>query len=355
MRNRLRIIINFVPMEKNKVTIHDLAAYLNLSASTVSRALAGHGRISQKTRELVNSAANELNYKPNHLASSFRTGRSNTIGIIIPRINRHFFSHAISGIESITNPAGFNVMICQTNESFEEEKRGLQTLINNRVDGIIMSIAVSTRTADHIKNAISQGIPVVQFDRVNSRLDTDKVVNDNLTGAYEVTRHLIGQGVNNLVHAAGPLHNNVYADRCEGFKKALTESGLPILPDTVVEVGLTRDAGEIFARELINRNKIPRAIVSASDYLALGIFLEFKKQGYTIPNDVAIAGFANEPFTEFIDPGMTTLEQFSTEMGRSAAKLLIERLEGSHPVDVPRIISIKPRLMIRGSTQIIHE
>lgn len=337
-------------MEKQKITIHDLAAKLNLSASTVSRALSGHSRISETTKSKVQKAAAELNYKPNYLAASFRKGCSSTIGIVVPRINRHFFSHVISGIESVTNSAGYNVMICQTNENFDEEKRCLQTLINNRVDGIIMSIAVGTKNASHVKSAIEQGIPVVQFDRVNTSLNTDKVLNDNISAAYEVTRHLIEQGYKRIVHAAGPLHNNVYADRCEGFKKAMTESGLPITKESITEVGLTREDGCNFARQLYENKTVPQAVFSSSDYSALGMFIEFKRLGFNIPNDIAIAGFANEPFTEFIEPGMTTLEQFGLEMGRSAAKLLIERLESEVDISTPRSMTIKPKLIVRGST-----
>jgi LacI family transcriptional regulator len=337
-------------MEKSKVTIHDLASMLNLSASTVSRALSDHPRISKATRERVGAAAKELHFKPNHLASSFRKGSSRTIGIVVPRINRHFFSHAISGIESVTNPAGFNVMICQTNESFEEEKRSIQTLVNNRVDGIIMSIAVGTRSATHVKTAIDCGVPVVQFDRVNTQLETDKVLNDNFYGAYEATSHLIGQGYTYIVHAAGPLHNNVYSDRCEGFKKALLDAGLPFLPEQVIDTGLTRSDGEALARKLVSFKQLPQALFSASDYTALGTFTEFRRMGISIPGDIAIAGFANEPFTEFIEPSMTTLEQFGTEMGRSAARLLIERIENGGFVEVPRTITIKPQLIVRAST-----
>jgi LacI family transcriptional regulator len=346
----LRIFIIFAHMEKNKVTIHDLASQLNLSASTVSRALANHKRISQKTRDRVQAAALELNFRPDPMASGFRKGKSNTIGIVIPRINRHFFSHAISGIESVTNPAGYNVMICQTNENFEEEKRAIQTLVHNRVDGIIISIAVTTRSAGHLQDVLDQKIPLVQFDRVCTKPETDMVLNDNFTGAYEVTKHLISQGLTNLVHLAGPLHNKVYADRCEGFKKALEETGLPLLPQTIVGVGLTRTDGEAFARQIMENGHRPQALISASDYSALGAFIELKKNGIRIPHDIAVAGFANEPFTEFIEPAMTTLEQYGIEMGRSAAKLLIERLDSSHTISVPRTIVIKPKLIIRAST-----
>lgn len=350
MRNRLHKMCIFALMQSKKITIHDIASQLNMSASTVSRALSGNKRISKETRDRVQNTANDLNYKPNHLASSFRTGRSKTIGIIIPRINRHFFSHAIAGMERVTNPAGYNLMICQTNENFDEEKKSIQTLINNRVDGIIMSVSVGTKNAAHVKAALAAGIQVVQFDRVSEGVNIDKVLNNNLEGGYQATMHLIGQGYRNIVHAAGPLHNNVYADRCAGYRKAMQEAGLHVTENRVIEVELTRDGGRNLIEKLADQNQLPEAIFSASDYSALGMFIELKNRGFSIPKDIALVGFANEPFTEFIEPGLTTLEQHGVEMGRSAAKLLIERLDGEHQIAVPRVVTINPELIVRGSS-----
>lgn len=337
-------------MSTKKITIHNIGAKLGLAASTVSRALNNNMRISEETRKLVQQTANEMGYNPNTLASSFRTGKSKTIGIVIPRINRHFFSYAIAGMEQITNPAGYNLMICQTNENLEEEKRNVQTLVNNRVDGIIMSISVNTKNCSHIKAALNAGIQVVQFDRVSKDLNIDKVVNDNIYGGYQITKHLIEEGCRKIVHAAGPLHNNVYADRCSGYKMAMNEAGLEIAPNMIVELPLTREAGENYAKELIENGILPDAIFSASDYSALGILIEMKKQNIAIPEQISIAGFANEPFTEYIEPSMTTAEQHALEMGRSAANLLIERLNGKLEITVPRTLVIKPELITRKST-----
>ncbi|HOO84971.1 MAG TPA: LacI family DNA-binding transcriptional regulator [Prolixibacteraceae bacterium] len=337
-------------MENKKTTIHDIAAHLNMSASTVSRALGNYSRISKKTRELVQQTARELNYRPNQLASNLRKGKGKLIGVIIPRINRHFFSHAIAGMETITNPAGYNLMICQTNENAESEQQSLQTLIGNRVDGVIVSMAAGTKNLSHFEQAANEGVPLVFFDRYNEQVDADRVVNDNFSGAYEVIRHLIDQGYKRIVHFAGPQHINVYAHRFQGYKKAIEEAGLAFETDFLVPDCLTRISGESIAQKMIDDKNLPDAIFSASDYSALGALLVFKRNGIKIPQELGIAGFANEPFTEFVDPPMTTLEQFSEEIGQSAARMLIDRLENEHPKKYTSTVSFKPKLIVREST-----
>lgn len=338
------------PVENRNVTIHTIAARLNLSASTVSRALAGNTRISQKTRDQVNATAGEMNYKPNTLASNLRKGKGNLIGVIIPRINRHFFSHAIAGMETITNPNGYNLMICQTNEDAQSEIESLQTLINNRADGIIMSISIGSINDDHVRSALKQGVPVVLFDRVYNHLNIDQVVNDNFSGGYQATKHLLDQGYKNIVHFAGPLHINVYADRCNGYKKAMLDAGIEVTGSMVYENVLTRKGGEEITQQFIDKGEIPDAIFSASDFSALGALLLLKKNGISIPERVGICGFANEPFTELTEPGMTTSEQFSEEIGKSAARMLIQRITNNKNSELSSSISFNPKLIIRGSS-----
>ncbi len=321
-----------------------------MSASTISRALAKHPRISVKTCELVQKTAAVMNYRPNHLASNLRRGKGKLIGVIIPRINRHFFSHAIAGMEAITNPAGYNLMICQTNEDFESEQQSLQTLINNRVDGIIVSVASGTRTTKHFKAAIDEEIPLLFFDRVMEELDTDRVVNDNFAGAYAVTKHLIEQGFHKIMHLAGPRHINVYKHRYTGYLKAMEEADLEVSPEMVIDDCLTRDKGEQFAEKLCDSGNLPDAIFSASDYSALGVLLVLKKRGINVPSDIGLAGFANEPFTEFLEPSITTLEQFGEDMGQSVARMLIDRLESKEEKKFTSSVSFKPQLIIREST-----
>lgn len=337
-------------MNKKKTTIHDIASKLNMSASTVSRALNDYYRISKKTRELVKETAIEMNYKPNQLASNLRTGKGKMLGVIVPRINRHFFSHAIAGMEAITNPAGYNLIICQTNEDFEIEKQSLQTLLNNRIDGIMMSLSSGTKDEDHILAAIKEKVPIVFFDRTLRSKEVDHVINDNFSGGYEVTKHLIEQGYRKIFHFSGPLHINVYNLRFQGYKQAMNDAGLDVTNDMVFEDILTRDRGEELTEKLISTANIPDAIFSASDFSALSALLVFKNHGIKIPSEVGIAGFANEPFTEIVEPGITTLEQHSEEIGRSVARMLINRLENESENEQACTLSFKPQLIIRESS-----
>lgn len=343
-------IVYFCAVKNRKATIHTIAARLNMSASTVSRALSGNTRISQKTRDLVKKTAEEMNYRPNPVASNLRKGKGNMIGVIIPRINRHFFSHAIAGMETVTNPAGYNLMICQTNEDANNEINSLETLINNRVDGIIMSIATGTRTDEFVLKALKENIPVVLFDRVFPSLNVDHVMNDNLIGGYEATKHLIEQGFKNIIHFAGPLHINVYYDRFKGYEKAMEEAGFIVKNDMIYEDVLTRIKGEEIMQQLIETSSLPDAVFSASDFSALGALLTLKNAGIKVPEQIGICGFANEPFTELTEPGITTLEQYSEEIGKSSARMLIERLENGDKNGLSSSMTFKPKLIIRGSS-----
>lgn len=337
-------------MENKKTTIHDIAAVLGITASTVSRALNGHPKISVQTKKRVEKAAAEMNYMPNKLAANLRRGRGNVIGVIVPRINRHFFSHAIAGMESVTNPAGYNLMICQSNEEYVIEKKSIQTLINNRVDGIIMSVSANTSDSSHIQLILDEGIHLVQFDRVSKGLSVNKVVNDNVAGAYDVTKHLIGRGYKRIIHFAGPLQLNVYQDRYQGYLKAMAEFGLQVTDDMIFENVLTRDKGASLIESLIVDRNLPDAVFSASDFSALGAMLAIKKNGIRVPDDIAIAGFANEPFTELTEPGLTSLEQFSEMMGQHAATMLIEDIKQEDQNREPVEVKIAPELIVRGSS-----
>lgn len=321
-----------------------------MSASTVSRALSGNKRISEKTRALVKKTALEMNYKPNHLASNLRKGKANVIGVIIPRINRHFFSHAIAGMESVTNPAGYSLMICQTNEELINEEKSVQSMINNRVDGVIISVSSETRSADHLQMAINEKVPVVFFDRQLPSIKADHVINDNVLGSYESTKHLVDQGYKHIVHFSGPLHSPIYADRYKGYKRALSEAGIEQRESDLYENVLTRDQGYKVALKMIESGELPQAICSASDYSALGALLALKEKGVKVPDEIGITGFANEPFTELLEPSMTSLEQFGQTIGERAAQMLIERIENRKEDDLVSTVSYKPKLIIRKSS-----
>lgn len=340
-------------MEKNsRITIHDIAKELNITASTVSRALQDNPRISIKTRESVKKMAKKLNYQPNIVASSLRKGQGNTIGVCIPRINRHFFSNAISGIETIANNAGYNTLIAQTYEQYEKEVANVRALMNSRVAGIIMSLSAETKDYGHICNIVENGVPLIMFDRVYEQLKVSTVTLNDVEGAFQCVEHLIKQGCQKIAHLHGPDHINVYNGRYLGYKNALEKYN--ITQDKQLTVyGLTREEGYNAAKVLMSKNNKPDGIFASSDFSALGALICLKELGVKVPEDVAVVGFANEPFTSLMNPTLSSVEQFGNNMGKEAASLFINEIEDKENNNIPKEIILKPELIVRESS--LHE
>ena len=334
-----------------KLTIHDLADKLNLDASTVSRALNGSKRVKKETREKILKLASDLGYSRNIVASNLRTGRGNTIGVVVPRIQRSFFSGVIDGIESTLNKEGYNLLICQSNEKLEKEIENISVLLDNRVDGIIISVSRETKKYDHLQAIIDSNIPLIQFDRVISDLPSDYVVNDNWQGTYDAVQHLAEQGCSRIVHLAGPISIGLYKERRRGYKDAIKHFGLEFDEDLIVRA-ITEKTGFEAITTLLGKGIGFDGIVSASDFSAIGAMKALKLNKIDIPNDVAVVGFANEPLTEIILPPLTSLDQFKVEMGIEAANLVLSQLKNSsNQITVQKKISLKPKLIVRSSSQ----
>lgn len=341
-------------MGKEQITIHDIAERLKISASTVSRALVDHPRISEATKKKVRQMAEELNYSPNVLASSLRKGKGNVIGVIVPNINRYFFSNVIDSIQHEANLSGYNVMICQTKESYENEIADIDTLLNSRVDGIIMSLSATTSNYDHLLKVIKKGVPLVFFDRVPEHIDTSSVVLDDYYGAFSTVEHMIQTGCSKIAFFAGPNQLNVYRNRKNGCLDALFKYDLPIIDHFVAEA-LTRSSGYKATEKMFSHKEKPDAIFASSDFSALGSILYLKERNIQIPGQVAVAGFANEPFTSIMEPGLTSVEQYAGEIGKRAAELFFDIAGQETNVKVFRREVIKPKLFIRKSTNKIKQ
>lgn len=329
-----------------KVTIKDIARELNTNYSTVSRALNNHPRISEETKSAVKLKAKQMGYKPNLLAQQLKSGHSKTIGLIVPRINRVFFSNVIDGIESVAKKNGYNVLICQSYESAEEEYRNIQTLLSNNIAGLIISFTRETYTSEALSSVQKHDIPLVLFDRTLNDSTVSKVINDNYYGAYQLTTHLLQQGYKKIVHFSGPLHLVSYKERLEGYQDALLDHNIEIDRSLIIENILTREKGFNTAKELHKAGLLFDAVFSASDFSALGAMLYLKEAGKRVPDEVAISGFANEPFTELL--GITSIEQFSKNIGEKSAELLLKQIKTSSTEH--ETIKIKPELIIRKST-----
>lgn len=315
-------------MNKNsEPTIHDIARELKISASTVSRALSDNPRISLKTKEKIKAIAASLGYRPNTLASNLRNKKSNTIGIVVPLINRHFFSSVISGVEDVTFKAGYNVVISQSNDLAAKEINIVQSMFSNRVDGLIISIAMQTNTFDHLKIFSKKNIPLVFFDRVVPEIDTDKIVVDDFAGGFRVTQHLIDQGYHRIGHLAGSQNLMTYFDRKNGYIEALRKNGIPYDESLVIINSLTSEEGVSAIQQLMNLKNPPDAIFCGNDTTALSAMIYLRDKGIRIPQDIGIVGFSNEPFSKVVSPSISTIAQPGFEMGQKAAELLLRQIE----------------------------
>lgn len=328
-RNNYHICIRFnLAMNKNsEPTIHDIARELNISASTVSRALNDNPRISLQTRERIKAAAAHLGYRPNTLASNLRNKKSNTIGIVVPLINRHFFSSVISGVEDIAFNAGYNVVISQSNDLLSKEINIVQSMFSNRIDGLIISIAMQSDSFEHLKLFKKKNIPLVFFDRVVPEIETDKIVVDDFAGGFRVTQHLIDQGYQRIAHLAGTQNLLTYQHRKEGYMEALSKNGILFDESLVIVNTLTSDEGISAIEQLMNLPKPPDAIFCGNDTTALSSMIYLRDKGVRIPQDIGIVGFSNEPFSKVVSPSISTIAQPGFEMGQMAAELLIRQIE----------------------------
>lgn len=334
-----------------EITIHDIAKRLNISASTVSRALNNNPLISKTTREQIKKTANEMGYRPNILAANFRTKKTNTIGVIVPLINRHFFSSVISGIEDIAYNQGFAVTISQSNDNFEKETKIAQTLFANRVDGLIVSIAMETTSFNHLKLFTERNIPLVLFDRITDEIEADKIVVDDFGGGYRATKHLIKQGAKKIAHLGGPLNLKIYKNRQEGFNKAITEAGLKINKLYIINNSLTRKDGTNAIKKLIKNKEKPDAIFCANDTTALSVIIYLQENGIKVPEDILVVGFSNEPFSEVVTPSISTIKQPGFLMGQKAATLLINQITTKQIKTQFETITMPTELIIRNSSK----
>ena len=312
------------------VTISDIASALGVTPSTVSRALSGSPRVKEETRLAVEKMAAEMGYERNIVASNLRKGRSDIVGIIVPRIHREFFSNVIGGAESILDEAGYSVLICQTHERLEAEVRALRTLRNNQVAGVLMSHAIGSLDCMHIREALGDRIPLVQFDRVFSELPGAKVISNNFQGAYEATRHLVEQGYRRIGTLAGYMNSEAYAARLDGYRAALRNAGMEADESIVFYDTIVRETGFEAGLKAIEAGC--DALYSAGDFSALGAIEAARARGLRIPEDFGIVGTADESFTALMNPPMSSLALNPFEMGRQAAQAFLSGEEETRVV-----------------------
>jgi LacI family transcriptional regulator len=336
-------------IKKPQITIKDIARALNISPSTVSRALKNHPDISQDTKDLVNKYAKDFNYKPNTLALSLRMSKNNTIGVIIPEIVHYFFSSILSGIEQVANAEGYNVIICQSDENYEKEVRNTKALVATRVSGVLASLAKHTTNYDHFQDIIDSDIPLVFFDRICIGLNTDRVVVDDYAGAFTAVEYLIQTGCKRIAFYSSPFHLEISKNRKNGYMDALRKYNLPV-DESLIRVCDTREEAIIITPEILDRPNRPDGFFAINDHCAAGILYAAKLAKLRVPKDVAIMGFSDGELAKACDPMLSTVEQHGFEIGKHAAKLLIDKINGETQGQYSNKI-VKTNLIIRGTTK----
>ncbi|HYG40298.1 MAG TPA: LacI family DNA-binding transcriptional regulator [Cytophagales bacterium] len=338
-------------MKASQVTLKDIAKRLNLSTSTVSRALQNNPNISPETKKLVVDLAKELDYRPNALALSLLKRKSHMLGVIVPTMGNNFFSTTMSGIEEVANECGYQVLICQSNEKYEREVANTDTIVSNHVDGILVSVSQETRNYDHFRALYKKGIPLVFFDRVSDDEEVSKVILDDFDAAFQVVDHLVKSGAKKIAHIAGRKTLLNVKKRVDGYKAALEKNNIKFDPALVTYTGFNKEDGINGFNEIYKNTGLPDAIFAVCDDVAVGAYLSMRDKGIKVPEDVLLAGFNDDPITSIMFPTLTTIHQKGYEIGKAATRMLIQQIESDFENEHPRQEVLKGELIIRESTQ----
>ncbi len=332
-------------MIKHQVTIKDIAKILGISVSTVSRALKDHPDISVKTKTAVQELAKELQYRPNEIALSLKSRKSKIIGIIVPKLVHHFFSSVIEGVENLAYDNGYQVMIYNSAESYNREVQLSNSILNFRLDGLIISMSKETTDFSHFDKLDQYGIPIVFFDRVPD-LPVNKVLFDDFQGAFDAVSHLIDKGCKTIAHLSASEHMDIGRKRIEGYKAALAKHGIPFNQKLLVECDTFENAVTItdhLLREFENLD----GVFAVNDLTGIGATKAIRQIGKRVPEDIKVIGFTNEISSAVCAPSLSTVDQRGIEMGEEACRLLLDNMKKEQP---PQTKVVKADLILRNST-----
>lgn len=338
-----------MPNEK-EITIYDIARHLDISAATVSRGLKNHPAINKHTRKKIVEMAKELGYRSNNFASSLRSKKTHTLGVLVPRLNSYFMASVMSGMEDAANREGYNLIISQSQEKAGKESANAYAMFNKRVDGLLVSLAADTENMDHFSSFFDKGIPVVFFDRIFPHQDSTCVIIDNYKAAYEVTKHLIDQGCRRIMHLGGNRLRNVYSERLKGYQQALKDHKITFSDRLLYISNLSETDGTLAAENILKMQKKerPDAVFSSNDTAAVHCLIRLKAEGVRIPDDIAFAGFNNDPISKVVEPNLTTVNYSGYSMGEIAVTNIINHISGIRSVQT---IVLRSDLIVRASSQ----
>ena len=338
---------------KIRATLKQIAKELDVSVSTVSKALNDSPEISEQTKTRIKEYAKLKNYKPNVIGLNLKNRKTKTIGVIIPNILDSFFAKVFSGIEKVADAKGYNVIMCISNESLEKEVRIIDMLSNGTIDGFILSIseeAQKLKEYNHLKDVINEGTPIVMFDRIVDEVACDKVIVDDFDSALNATQHLINTGCKNIALFSSVDNLSVGKLRAEGYLQALKNNNIIINPNLIIRTDSESDLKNKI-ETVFDTNKIDGifAVVENDSVAALRIS---QKKGYKVPEEVSIIGFADGILaSRRLSPSLSTLSQYGVEIGEAAAKLMIDRLESKEENLPYETVVIKTQLRERESTR----
>ena len=325
-----------------------------MTVSTVSRALNNVPTISEATRKLVLDKAKELNYSVNKLASSLSSGKSNTIGVIVPTMQIHFFAEAVHSIEKELKKHNYSLLLYQSNESFEDEVNGVKTLLEAQVDGIIASLSLETQETSHFQEVINQRKCLIIFDRTHKNIPAPVVKLDDFKAGYLATQHLIEQDYRNIAFITTDKEIAIFQDRFHGFEAALKEAQLPQQEEFIVRGDLSIEAGIKGTEQILKSEIRPDAFIGGDDFTAVGIIQALKSANIAIPA-TGVIGFANQTFSSFITPTLSSIDQQANKMGEECAKLFLKMVKQKNPYEAIEQIVLDPLLVKRKSTNRIDK
>ncbi|WP_316789527.1 LacI family DNA-binding transcriptional regulator [Pedobacter frigoris] len=332
-------------------TILDIAEALKLSPATISRALNNHPHVKEKTKSDVLKMAAQLGYRRNNMASGLRSNKTYTVGLIVPRISMFFHAEVITTIQNGLHKHGYNLIICQSNDSVTMEKELTEILFSSRVDALIAACTLFTTDFSHFDKLLENGTPVYFYDRVPLHdLGATIIKGDDFRGGYMATSHLIETGCRKIAHISGPLTSNLYQNRSSGFIKAMEQHQIPVNEDWIFHQELTQNNAREAMRKLFEGDIVPDGIFTDNDSSAIAALEYAKEIGLNVPVDLKIVGYSNDPRTSIINPSITTVEQFPADFGKKIVEVLIDSLKNPNEITKTAPIIIPIQLIRRMST-----
>lgn len=323
---------------KRQVTLADIAKKLNVSKVTVSKALRDHSDISVEMKKKVQELVDELGYTPNIIARNLSAKKTRTIGLVIPKINHHFFAEAIESIYTTAQKHNYEIIMTVSQENVEHELKHIRSLLAMRVDGLLISVTENTKDVEIFKELKKRHVPLIFFDRVIEGLGFNCIVSDDEKGSYDMIQYAIKKGYRKIGHIGGYKNTNIGKARCDGYLQALTDSGIKCNPEYLICGGFSVKDGYEGFMKLYRNNKLPEIIFAVTFPVALGIFRAADEVGMSIPDDIDVVSFGDASYNQFLNPSLTAVHQPAGEIGKTALELLIEQIEEKEPIEEKRII-----------------